>query len=267
MIEINEGATKSFCDFCGFALIKQASPVVSNGQPQQVVQVVTANHEWQSKLALAQNWERTYFTSGPKSVVIGTDKGFNAVVELYCQSELAGGHEPMQWLSFARFYQKGLVFGIEQKELVLHSINRAVDNYTLYMDNAIRFSQTGQADLEKEKAEGIEKLRADLGRFPEKKPNGPAAAGAKGCYIATSIYGSYDCPEVWTLRRYRDYKLANKKSGRLFIKMYYRISPTMVKVFGETRLFKSVSKKLLDRKVRKLQARGFEATPYEDSEY
>ena len=32
----------------------------------------------------------------------------------------------------------------------------------------------------------------------------------KGCYIATSIYGSYDCLEVWTLRRYRDYKLSKK---------------------------------------------------------
>ncbi len=29
-----------------------------------------------------------------------------------------------------------------------------------------------------------------------------------GCYIATAVYGSYDCPEVWVLRRYRDYKLS-----------------------------------------------------------
>lgn len=30
----------------------------------------------------------------------------------------------------------------------------------------------------------------------------------EGCYVATCVYGSYDCPQVWTLRRYRDYKLA-----------------------------------------------------------
>ena len=24
------------------------------------------------------------------------------------------------------------------------------------------------------------------------------------CYVATAVYGSYDCPEVWTLRRFRD---------------------------------------------------------------
>jgi len=261
IIEINENSQKSFCEFCGFALIKnQQAP-----QTQQVVQIVkTQNHEWQSKLALAQNWERTYFAQGAKAVVIGTDKGFNAVVELYCQSELVGGHEPEQWLSFARFYTKGLVFGIEQKELVLHSINRAIVNYTLYMDNAIRFSETGKDELEREKTETIEKLRADLSRFPEKKPNGSAAASAKGCYIATSVYGSYDCPEVWTLRRYRDFKLSNTKRGRLFTKIYYKISPTIVKLFGKTKLFNRISKWYLDKKVRKLQKRGFASTPYED---
>ena len=25
-----------------------------------------------------------------------------------------------------------------------------------------------------------------------------------GCYVATAVYGSYDCPQVWTLRRVRD---------------------------------------------------------------
>ena len=23
------------------------------------------------------------------------------------------------------------------------------------------------------------------------------------CYIATAVYGSYDCPQVWVLRRFR----------------------------------------------------------------
>ncbi len=33
-----------------------------------------------------------------------------------------------------------------------------------------------------------------------------------GCYIATCVYGSYDCPEVWTLRRFRDDVLWGKYS-------------------------------------------------------
>ena len=31
---------------------------------------------------------------------------------------------------------------------------------------------------------------------------------SQGCYVATCVYGSYDCPQVWTLRRFRDNTLA-----------------------------------------------------------
>ena len=61
-----------------------------------------------------------------------------------------------------------------------------------------------------------------------------ATASNGGCYVATAVYGSYDCPQVWTLRRYRDYTLAETWLGRLFILLYYAISPTLVKWFGET---------------------------------
>lgn len=86
----------------------------------------------------------------------------------------------------------------------------------------------------------------------------------KGCYIATCVYGSYDCPEVWTLRRYRDYKLAKTWFGRAFIHTYYAISPTLVKWFGKTKWFKKLWQSKLDRMVAKLQKQGFDNTPYED---
>lgn len=85
-----------------------------------------------------------------------------------------------------------------------------------------------------------------------------------GCYIATCVYGSYDCPEVWTLRRYRDKKLANTYFGRMFIRIYYAISPKLVKFFGNTKWFKRFWKNKLDHTVKKLQDKGFENTPYKD---
>ena len=88
-----------------------------------------------------------------------------------------------------------------------------------------------------------------------------------GCYIATCVYGSYDCPEVWTLRRYRDYTLAETWYGRAFIKTYYAISPTLVKWFGHTEWFKKMWQGKLDRMVANLQANGVESTPYEDKEW
>ncbi len=85
-----------------------------------------------------------------------------------------------------------------------------------------------------------------------------------GCYVATAVYGSYDCPQVWTLRRFRDYTLAESWYGRAFIRTYYAISPTLVKWFGKTEWFKKMWQGKLDRLVAKLQSEGVESTPYED---
>ncbi len=85
-----------------------------------------------------------------------------------------------------------------------------------------------------------------------------------GCYVATCVYGSYDCPEVWTLRRYRDFRLAESVWGRAFIRTYYAISPTVVKWFGKTAWFRKLWKKRLDKMVSRLQVEGFESTPYDD---
>lgn len=107
---------------------------------------------------------------------------------------------------------------------------------------------------------------------PERLPNRtginiqqPSPDG--GCYVATAVYGSYDCPEVWTLRRFRDYTLAETWYGRAFIRTYYAISPTLVKWFGHTEWFKLMWKGRLDRMVQNLQKKGFENTPYEDKKW
>lgn len=85
-----------------------------------------------------------------------------------------------------------------------------------------------------------------------------------GCYIATAVYGSYDCPEVWTLRRFRDSILASKIWGRLFIKIYYQISPIMVKKFKNNSAFIKFWRTILDKLVTELQSKGIENTPYID---
>lgn len=92
----------------------------------------------------------------------------------------------------------------------------------------------------------------------------PPSMPSVGCYIATAVYGSYDCPEVWTLRRYRDYTLAETWYGRAFIHIYYSISPTLVKWFGHTEWFRKMWKGRLDHMVANLNANGVEDTPYED---
>ncbi len=99
------------------------------------------------------------------------------------------------------------------------------------------------------------------------KTTQPATTSSGGCYVATAVYGSYDCPEVWTLRRFRDSTLAKSFIGRAFIHTYYAISPTIVKLFGENKWFKAMWRKPLDKMVAKLNARGTENTPYDDIDW
>lgn len=93
----------------------------------------------------------------------------------------------------------------------------------------------------------------------------PKAKGrSKACYIATCVYGSYDCPQVWTLRRFRDDTLNGTWYGRAFIKCYYAVSPTLVKWFGNYKWFRTFWKKYLDKMVKKLNRLGVENTQYYD---
>ena len=69
-----------------------------------------------------------------------------------------------------------------------------------------------------------------------------------GCYIATAVYGSYDCPQVWTLRRFRDHTLA-------------------ASWFGRTAWFQKLWRDPLDRLVARLRDEGVADTPYQDREW
>ena len=88
-----------------------------------------------------------------------------------------------------------------------------------------------------------------------------------GCYIATAVYGSYDCPQVWTLRRFRDDTLAETWYGRTFIRVYCSISPTLVKWFGHCAWFQKMWRGRLDHMVADLNAKGVEGTPYNDKNW
>ena len=89
--------------------------------------------------------------------------------------------------------------------------------------------------------------------------------GGKGCcYVATCVYGSYDCPEVWTLRRFRDDVLSRGHFGRLFIRLYYATGPKIVKCMGSKKWFNDLSKPLLNKIVCRLQKTGISGEPYDD---
>lgn len=85
-----------------------------------------------------------------------------------------------------------------------------------------------------------------------------------GCYVATAVYGSYDCPQVWTLRRYRDSSLQSTPFGRAFVKTYYAVSPTLVRKLGQAAWFNRLFRFVLTRFVEKLNCKGIEDGAYYD---
>ncbi|MCR9222401.1 MAG: DnaJ domain-containing protein [Alphaproteobacteria bacterium] len=88
----------------------------------------------------------------------------------------------------------------------------------------------------------IKSIRAKLGNTEK-----------EGCYIATACYGSYASPEVLTLRKYRDEVLKKKLFGRAFIRIYYLVSPQIVKLIGNNEYVNNFNRKILDRLIHKLK--------------
>jgi len=64
-----------------------------------------------------------------------------------------------------------------------------------------------------------------------------------GCFIATAIYGDMLAPEVVSLRQYRDSFLNCSKTGRVFIELYYYISPSLARFIGKRAVLKGVIRK------------------------
>lgn len=164
-----------------------------------------------------------------------------------------------QIINFNNIYSK------EVNKTSVSNFDEKILNY-LKLKDSILFSilnlyeSSGPIDksaVSSAKIENLEEIRKYEPNYVPEKSGG-------WCYIATSVYGSYDCPEVWTLRRFRDNNLSKLLYGRIFIKLYYNFSPTLVKYCGDKELFKRIFKSRLDKFVEKLQKEGIESTHYID---
>lgn len=71
------------------------------------------------------------------------------------------------------------------------------------------------------------------------------------CYIATQVYGNPYHPSVCILREYRDNTLSKHFLGRMFIHVYYIISPHLIDFIKSNQWIEKNTKKLLDKIVDK----------------
>ena len=135
---------------------------------------------------------------------------------------------------------------------------KSIQKIVHYGEKTMQYDNDPERFLTEEVSSRTERYRQLMTEGKESKE------GNGGCYIATCVYGSYDCPEVWTLRRFRDYKLEESWAGRAFIRVYYAVSPKIVKLFGKTKWFNHFWRGKLDCMVERLQKAGYEDTPYYD---
>ena len=66
------------------------------------------------------------------------------------------------------------------------------------------------------------------------------------------------------LRKYRDEVMSESVLGRLFIKVYYAVSPILVKYLHDFKWFKNINRNILDRISIKLESKGFSVDSYRD---
>ena len=75
------------------------------------------------------------------------------------------------------------------------------------------------------------------------------------CYIATHCYGNENHPDVELFRLFRDKTLSRTKSGRIFVDIYYSMSPILLRLFHSSSLITVISRKFLAKFADKLRAK------------
>lgn len=94
---------------------------------------------------------------------------------------------------------------------------------------------------------GTSEVQLIVASNPESTAATPPArgGGGGGCFIATAAYGSYLHPKVAELRDFRDRFLLTNAPGRLFVSLYYRLSPPVAEVIGKHEWMRGAARGLL----------------------
>ena len=246
---------------CRIGEIRKAAKNVANSLPR-VMRLVRTNvsDEAEQKRIV----EKICVKNGEISVMLygaATEhyKGIAESIKYEYEEEYI--HNVIEIQQIMYFY--GVVLEKEFKETYM---SVAVDSWKLGVGIHVKLFKYLNSEAQQEQLKDLESVVEKIQEYEPtyEMPEIDYGKSDSGCYVATAVYGSYNCPEVWTLRRFRDNTLDATWYGRAFIKTYYAISPTLVKWFGNTEWFKKMWRKPLDRMVDSLRKNGVESTPYQD---
>ena len=157
----------------------------------------------------------------------------------------------------AQYYLGRLLFVEKDREFMhwfccahINGNNDATEILNTFIQNAkngVSMKESIEWKIEEIKKEGI---------IPKRTSN--SSHGSRGgCYIATAVYGSYNKPEVIVLRRFRDEVLLECWWGRIFVKIYYTLSPPMAEKLKNTKRINTIVRNILDMFVQHLREKRF----------
>lgn len=79
-----------------------------------------------------------------------------------------------------------------------------------------------------------------------------ALGARRGCFVATAVYQSADAPEVMKFRAFRDLVLMDSWYGRVGVRLYYTIGPSLAWFVERNAFGKKMARVALDSLVTKL---------------
>lgn len=157
------------------------------------------------------------------------------------------------------FYKdKFLSHALKSWKLSVQLTVDSLNTYSQHLNDEYFNNQKKQAE------DTIAKIRREEPDYVPPTIEAKKTPKSEGCYIATAVYGTYDSPELWTLRRFRDEILRKTSLGTYFVKVYYHVSPTLVHYLGGYNLTKKCIRPFLDRFVRQLNQKGISSEAYKD---
>jgi len=142
----------------------------------------------------------------------------------------------------------------EQEKLKYDRVSAIISLPTTISSALSVTNQIGSLDMDSdsrsrynENKRTLSSLNTQLQQVQKSYSSSSSSSSGGGCYIATMAYGDYDHPQVMTLRKFRDERLANTFIGRAFIRFYYSTSPKLVALLKNQKQINRTIRLMLDQ--------------------